>query len=393
MIRLLLLLVALLVSIPAIAGAVSEGNSSTTPLTAGAVFTGQWINVANQDSIVVAATTDQNGKIEVQFSPDGSNVDSTLTRYYRTDGIEPPHRFTITRRYARVVFTNTSASNQTYLRLQTSTGTKGDLNAPIDSTLSRDFDAIVVRPTDETREIVLGRRQGLTAWNKFGYNEAVGASAEVVASWGGAFTPRTTATTLSIVSDDATDDDGNTGAHGIVIYGLDANRDSQTEVVLLDGLTPVVTTSTWLGINRIALFRAGTNLVNAGTITATAVTGGTTEGQVPAGQGTSQQVIFYCPSGHDALIEWATINVIRFGSGTEPVVTIKGWVYSPTSGAKYEVFRHTLDATLNNDVQFTPRVDFPIGDGAVFWFEATSSRADTEISARVSLIEARDADD
>ncbi len=249
-------------SVPVPTGALSDDNSTTTLLAAGITFTGEWEDVGHYNSVTVAAKTDQDGTFSVQFSPDGVNQDSTLTRYYRTGQIEAPHRFTITRRYMRVVFTNTSASDQTYLRLQTIYGDKTDLNAPMDSTLAQDFDAVAVRPSDHHVEVSLNRRQGSALWNKFGYNTTVGTGVEVVASWGGTFSPMTTARTLSFVSTSANDiTSSGTGARNVVVYGIDANRRAQIVVVQMNGLTPVVTTETWLGVNRISIGLSGTGQV------------------------------------------------------------------------------------------------------------------------------------
>lgn len=373
---------------------VSIRNSTSTPLAAAAVFTGAWEDVSAYQSVTIAVKTTENGTFSVQFSPDGTNQDSTLTRYYRTNQIETPHRLTVTRKYCRVVFTNTSASDQTALRLQTIFGEQQDLNATMDSTLSQDFDAVVVRPTDYNTEVALGRRQGATLWNKFGYNASLTTAntAEVISSWGGTFVPMTTARTLSVVSTDATDANGNTGANNIVIYGIDANRQTQTVVVTMNGTTPVVTTETWLGVNRIAIGLSGTNKINAGTITATATTDLTIQAEVPIGEGTSQQCIFFTQDSHQALIEWLTINPVRFGAGTEPVVTVKAWVYSAVSNSKYEVARLNIDTSIEGHSELTPPLPFPIGEKSCFWLEASSTRDATAISARFSLIEVRDVD-
>jgi hypothetical protein len=374
------------------ANVISTVNSTATLLTAASVFTGTAEDASLYDSVVIAVKTDQNGTFTAQFSNDGTNWDSTLTRYYRTNQIEAPHRFTITRKYVRVTFTNTSASDQTYLRLQTVFGSKSSLNAPADSTLAQDFDAIVVRPTDFNTEVALGRRQGSTLWNKFGYNADVDTGTEVVASWGGTFTPMTTARTLSIVSTDATDDDGNTGANSLVVYGIDASRQAQTVVVTMNGTTPVVTTETWLGVNRIAIYISGTGKVNAGTITATATTDLTIQGQIPAGEGTTQQCIFFTQVNHQALIEWITVTTLKQSGGTAPVVTVKAWVYSAISNSKYEVARISIDTSISNFVEMSPPLPFPVGESSGFWLEATTDRDNTIVNARFSLVEARDVD-
>lgn len=380
-----------LTTLPASGGTISSDNSYETAINASQTWTGTAEDVSAYDSVVVAVKTDQDGSFTVQFSVDGTNWDSTLTRYYRTSQIEAPHRFTITRQYMRVTFTNTSASNQTYFRLQTLLGTKASLNAPADSVLAQDFDATVVRPTDYRTEVALGRRQGATVWNKFGYNADIDVGTEVVASFGGTFTPMTTARTLSIVSTSTDDDDGGTGANNVVVYGVDANRRAQTVVVTMDGTTPVVTTETWLGVNRIAVGLAGTSLGNVGTITATATTDLTTQAQMPAGEGTTQQCIFFIQADHIALAEWLTVTTLRQAS-QNPRVTVKGWVFSAVSNAKYEVARIELDTAASNQVTLSPPIPFPIGEKSCFWLEATTDKADTIVSCRFSLIEHRDVD-
>lgn len=370
---------------------VSDTNSSTTLLTNGSSFTGSWVDVTAYDSIIVAVKTDQNGTFSVQYSPDAINIDSTLNRYYRIGQIEAPHRFTNTRKYARVVFTNDSGSDQTYFRLQTLLGDKANLNAPMDSTLSQDFDATAVRPTDYHSEVALGKRQGSTLWNKFGYNVDIDIGTEVIASWGGTFTPLTTATTLSIVSTSSVDTNGGTGTNSIYISGIDANRDEQFELVTLNGTTPVVTTSTWLGINRVAMYLCGTGQINAGTINVTAVTGGSTMAQMPAGDGVTQQCIFHIPRSHTFLTEWLRFNTLNPGN-KNATLTFKVWVWSALSNGKQEVYRMDLETQRDANIDESPLLPFPITEATVMWVECTSDKADIKVNARISGELIRDVD-
>ena len=371
---------------------ISTDNSTTTLLTNGSTYTGTWEDCSAYADVIVAVKTDQNGIFYVDFSPDGDNVDSTLTKYYNTADIEAPHRFTVTRQYFRVRFTNDSGSDQTFLRLQTSLKeSSNDLNVPLDQPIARDYDSISVRPSDYHDEIALGLRQGTTLWNKFGYNADVDTGTEVIASFGGSFTFLTTASTLTVVSSSTDDDVGGTGATALVIYGVDANRKSQIEVVNMDGTTPVVTSNTWLGVNRVAVYTAGGGLTNAGTISVTATTGGSNQAEMPAGQGTTQQCIFFTQADHQALFKWLTLNCLKL-SGSSPKVTVKGWVYSAVSAAKYEVFRTNIDTSVENTIHFTPPIPFVVGEKSVFWLEATTTADNTEISARFSLVEVKDKD-
>jgi hypothetical protein len=361
-------------------------------LTAGDTYTGDWINLLDYASVLAALKTTVNLTWYIQLSQDAITVDSTLTRYYRTNQIEAPHKFSRTREWGRVVVYNDSASD-TIIRLQTIFGNTEDLNIPTDSVVAQDYDAKIVRPTNFNYEVALGRRQGFTTWNKFGYNVDVDAAAtEAVASFGGTFTPLTTASTLTIVSS-STNDDGSpagTGANSIVITGVDANRIAQTEVVTLNGTTSVVTSTTWLGINRAAIYLAGSGLTNAGTITITATTGGTTQGQIPIGEGTTQQSIFFTQDNHQFLSDFLRVNVEKTGGGATPKVRIKGWVFSAVANSKYLVFNELIDTSAQGFDSIAPTQPFVIGEKSCLWFEATTDTNDTFVSVRFSGIEVRD---
>lgn len=372
----------------------STDNSSTTALDNSEVFTGEWEEATGYNSVVIAISTDQNGTYSIQFSPDGSNQDSTLTRYYKASQINAPHRFTITRRYFRVVFTNDSGSNQTYFRLQTSLGEKEALNVPIDGTVSQDYDATVVRPTDTIDEIALGLRQGVTTWQKFGYNTDVdSASSEVIWAVGGPYTILTSASTLTIVSSDV-DDDGDpadTGARTIIIYGIDANRESQTEVVTMNGTTNVVTSSTWLGINRVAVASAGSSQANEGNITITATTGGSVQAYIPAGQSVTQQLIYFTPSNARSLVKYLRLVADKDSGGGNPRITFYCYAYSSVSNATYELFRELVDTDVRSEIDITFNIPLLLTEGDVFWVEANTSANDTEVSGRFSVQEYKNA--
>lgn len=365
------------------------GNSTILSLNASNVFTGVWEDVSNYDSLIVAVKTDQNGMYTVQFSPDGVNQDSTLTRYYRTSQIEPPHRFTITRQYARIVFTNTSASNQTYLRLQTTYGDKADLNTPLDSSISQDYDSVSVRPTDFHTEVALGYRQGVETWNKFGYNTDIDDASgdEIIASWGGTYQFLTVGETISIVSTDTADDGdpSGTGVNSVVVYGVDENWESQTVVYTMNGTTPVVSAESWIGINRVAVFLSGSGRTNAGTINVTASSSGYILAQMPVGGGVTQQLIFFIPLKHMFLAEWLHFDALKIsGGGGDPEITLLGQVYSAVNNTIQEVYRGHIDTSNANNLPIEPPVPFPVSEKSILYFTANSDKDNTSVTGRFS---------
>ena len=365
---------------------ISIVNSTQTPLTSDATFTGI-LDRSTEPDVMVTCKSDVAGTLYVEFSIDGGTSWDTSIPIGCRAGVNEFHTLVKGNRHFRVRYVNGSSA-QGYFRLQTEFGTFRQSNISVNRNISPNADAAIVRPTNYNHETALGRRTGASTWHKFGYNADVDTTTdpELLASFGGtSYTPRTTGTTLSVVSSSTADDSGSTGATGIVVYGVDGSWLEQTEVVTMDGQTPVVTTSSWIGINRIAIYAAGTALSNVGTITVTAVTGGATMAQMPAGQGTSQQVIFFVKDNAQALIDHINAYCIRFGSGTEPLVTFSLWVYSAVSNAKYRIGTFYLDASLNNQMVFDPQQPLLVGEKSAIWIEVETTRDDTSVSGRMVL--------
>lgn len=126
------------------AGYVSVVNATATPLTNGQTFTGTGEDVSRYASVIIAVKTDQNGTLQAQFSPDNTNWDSALSFTVEAD-VNEVHRITVTRQYYRMVITNNSGSNQTYLRASSIYGSGTALTSVANSTIQQDADTILSR--------------------------------------------------------------------------------------------------------------------------------------------------------------------------------------------------------------------------------------------------------
>lgn len=369
-------------------GITSTDNSSTATLTAGSTFTGTG-ELNDYPDVLVGVKTDQNGTLYIEFSPDGTNWDTSLSFNYDTARINPPHKFIKGSRYFRVRFTNTSASNQTYFRLYTNYGTFDALTSPINGTLAENYDAINTRPTDFHYEVAMGKRQGRTTWNKFGYNNDVDTGGEeVVAEFGGTFNIMTSADTLDVVSSSANDvNTTGSGAQQILIIGIDANSDEISETVNLNGVTTVTTTNSFLGVNRAYVISSGSSNSNEGTITIDDTSGTVgTQATIPANQGVTQQCIFHTPINHKFLADWLVTNVNKLSGGSTPRVTIKGYSYSRVVNCVYEIYRETIDTNVVNNHQLNPSQPFVIGGQEVLYFTAETDTNNTVVTMRFSGI-------
>lgn len=368
-------------------------NSTTVELDDTDSWTGEWEPVLKYPGVVVRLKSAATAVYYIEYSIDKTEADSSLVRYHKSGEIHVPHRFTNSAGFFRVKITNNSGSNAQTYQIQSILGNHQQLNAPLDSVLAQDFDAIVVRPSDYKYETALSLRQGHALWNKFGYNSDIDIGTEIIASFGGTYTPRTTASTLTIVSTSVNDTNTNgSGCRQIVIFGIDANRDLQTEVVNLNGTSNVVTTTTWLGINRVAMYLCGSGMINDGTITITATTGGANMAQMPVGVGVTQQCLFFVPRNHQFIVEWIRVNTLKQSGGINPKITIKMWVFSAVSNGKQEVYRVDIDTSVSNDVDEELRLPFPISEQTIIWLEGTTDQNNTIVNARFSGILVKDVD-
>lgn len=365
-------------------------NTSTTLLTNGSTFTGTAeLNTASD--VMVFVKTDQNGTLYCEFSPDGTNWDTSLSFKYDTTRINPPHVFVKGNRYFRVRFTNDSGSDQTYFRLGTYYGSFNKLTSPINGTVAENYDATLVRPTEYKYEVAMGKRQGRSTINKFAYNADVdSAGVEVVASFGGTFNIMTSADTLNVVSSSANDTSAGTGARTILITGIDENFLTQTETVTLSGATPVTTSNSWLGVNRVIVLSSGTSNANEGTITISDTAGTVgTQAEIAINSSVTQQAIYHTQINHTLLLDWLWVNIRKLSGGSAPRVTIRGYSYSRVTETAYEIFDYDVDTGVDNTVELTPSQPFAVGGREVLYFTAETNTNDTSVRLRFSGIEER----
>jgi len=104
---------------------------------------------------------------------------------------------------------------------------------------------------------------------KFGHNEDIdiASTPEDIWSTGGVYVFPTSADVLHIVSSSVTDDQAQTGARTIRIWGLDENFFIVSLDIFMLGTVAITTTQTFMRVLRARVLTAGTNETNAGTIT------------------------------------------------------------------------------------------------------------------------------
>ena len=142
--------------------------------------------------------------------------------------------------------------------------------------------------------IAKGEVNGYSVLNIFGYQSTVGTSDICIWENAAPYVFPTSAVIMTVVSTSAVDD---TGTAKVLITGLDANHDVLTEVVNLDGTTPVTTVNAFLHINNVRLIEAGAGQKsNVGTITVT--NNGTTYAKILPSVGQTQMSQYTVPAGY-----------------------------------------------------------------------------------------------
>lgn len=252
-----------------------------------------------------------------------------------------------------------------------------------------DYLTTVSTGTDYKSEVALGNVTGKTSWNKYGFNEDVDAAAEeVIASFGGTFTPLTSAETLDVSSSSANDTSAGTGARTVLVIGIGSDGLTQQEVVTLNGVSTVTTSNTWLGVNRVAVLTAGTSGSNEGTITLNATTSATTQGEIPIGYSITQQALLHVQDNHRFLGDFFLLNVRKLsGGGGDPRVTIYGKFYSRSTGVTTTVLRLDIDTGVDNVIISTPPTPFITNAGGVLYFTADTDTNNTAVNFRFSGVE------
>jgi len=229
---------------------------------------------------------------------------------------------------------------------------------------------------DSLRHLNLNTKQirNLKTRYSLGHNTTVdNANLQDVTNFGEDYITQPTAlTTMQIVSDSVEDDVGGTGAVEVTIHGLDANWNEKTQVVTMNGTTPVTTDTgaaaiEFLKVNHMNV--SGTAPTNAqhtavGTITLeTVTTGAVTYGLIEAGGNMELANRATVPDGFTGYItSWnASVGDLP-NTGDEVLILLRGTVdpVERTLLNNIFIFQDVVHLKENSNVtQLNPAFEFP----------------------------------
>jgi len=372
-------------------------NSTTTPLASGATFTGVG-ELSNLPNVMVICKTDNTGTLFFDFSPDGTNWDSTFPTagFQVKAGINEFHTAIKGARYFRVRLVNDTGA-QTYLRLYTYYGSNFvPSNAPLNQIAGLDQDAIFTRGTIPQDEIRIGRREGVTGFTKFAYRDGLTAASGEQTVWTSAentFIPMVVADTYTITYDGTgggtTDGAGTTGALTLAITHVNANGDPETFIHTLGTDGSDITTQSGFGINRCAVASSGGADYNNSDITIAATISGNVQAHISANNSTTEQAIFVTSANHDAVAKWLFIKMNKLTGGGEVRALVKGYIYNRQVATRYLIFRAILDTRGEATINITDPIGFNLSPTDVIWFTVDTDTNSSEIDLRFSLNEYR----
>lgn len=189
----------------------------------------------------------------------------------------------------------------------------------------------------------------------FGYTTTLGSTAygplwEGLTSAGGSYPYPASAVVMTLTSSSASDT-----AVSILVDGCGANFVRQTEVVALNGTTGVVTTKSFLRINRLS------TVVGNAVGNVTAINGAVTYAKINAGNGDTQMSLYTVPAGY-------TFYETNFTAGGNTSVTGGAYVRKRTlitdnaaggviTAQAQAVFVQSYVLPITFPVQFTEKTD------------------------------------
>jgi hypothetical protein len=217
---------------------------------------------------------------------------------------------------------------------------------------------------------------------KFGRNPDIDTGAEeTVWEGGGVYPFQSTAQSLEVLSSDANDTSAGTGARTITLIGQDANNVEQTQVITLNGTTPVAITGTWLRVYRCSVTTAGSGAVNAGALTIRIAGGGTTLLVVGIGNGQTLMAVYTIPSGYTGYLTsyYASANA----TPTLPSIDLKLFT-KPMGGVVNLKHQQALSSGIAYKYKFD--APFKILQKTDIYLNATSSVNNTDVCGGFDII-------
>lgn len=226
-------------------------------------------------------------------------------------------------------------------------------------------------------EIIKGAVEGHTGNTKYGRIPSFGSNQTRDITPFGDMTWLTSATTLTLSSDDNNDKTSDTGARSVIIYGLDTNWDDISETLNLNGTSNVTTVNSYIRVNRMQVVTCGSSGSNEGTITLK--DGSNTIAQIEPSKGSTEQCVYSVPAGKMCYPLNARASVISSSGNGNKQALMEFWV-RPFGGAWIQASSEGLDSN-GGSVWFYPNLPLQVTAKSDVKITAKSFRNNTSVTA------------
>lgn len=243
-------------------------------------------------------------------------------------------------------------------------------------------------------DLALGKSAGnIRTRTTFGENYTVtGGVFEPVWSYSGAITFPTAAQTLDIASSVTTDASGQAGALTMVIEGLDANFNEQSETVTLNGTNTVTTSGSYVRVNRAYCDTVATySGKNLGNITIQQTTSGYVVGYIEAAKGQAAQCIYTVPAGWQyVILEWQVTSATNQTTDFELLFRPNADdVTTPFAGTRAVYHQNGVSGTAGIHLADSPLV---IPEKSDIWAIASQATSTAQVTSSLHGILIRNRD-
>ena len=228
-------------------------------------------------------------------------------------------------------------------------------------------------------DVARGRVRGSYQYSTHGVTTFASATDdEIVRPGGGNFidVPNISGVQMSVVSTAAADTfSAGTGIRSIILEYLDGNLDTQEELIILDGLTPVLTAAIdirW--IQTMTMVTAGSNLKASGDITMS--NGGVTYIQISVDDRTSHTSLRRVPRGKRFMVDSVYVGVTSETAAAKAKVSLVATLQNKVDQQETGLYYHQLHFGLQ-DSSFGITLNLPvlIPAGHIFGLAATIDKA------------------
>lgn len=226
-------------------------------------------------------------------------------------------------------------------------------------------------------EVNKGNVSGSTMVRTFFHDDTVGITRNTLWQGGGDLTIQTADQAVELLSADADDTSAGAGARTVFIAGLDDTFTAVSEVVVMDGATPVDFANQYMRIETAIVLTAGASGFNEGLITIRIDGAGATMGVIGAEDGIMRGPTFTVPAGKTA---YMTDYLFFTGRNTDTTfyLTTISEAGVETAIIPFGVYQSAHGASI--------RGLFAFPEKTTFLFTAQSSVANQDASAATNWL-------